>query len=490
LSVFARRRRREKCLLGLELTDPGFEASVLSEFRSRLVSGGTETEQKRLVVRRRQRTDSTHVLGAVRALNRLGCAIETLRAALNALAVAAPGWLRAHADPAWAERYAKPADEVHIPQDEAARRACAEQIGRDGHALLAAITAPDAPTWLREVPTVDLLRRVWVQNFYLVPADAVPAGGIIAADEHVTVRWRTTDEGIPSSLLMIASPYDPDVHYAKQHSTTWIGYKVHLTETCDDERPHLITHVETTPAPVVDHEALGRVHAALGAQDLLPGTHPVDAGYVDADQQAASVRDHGVALVGPTPRDHQWQARTDGAFTLQDFRLDRDLEVAICPAGHTSQSWTADHNQGGRWCGSASPAQTARRAPSSHAAPLGPAPAHAVAARGACGSGGGSSPRGRSGVCGRAPPPCRHRGHVVARRAGHEPAPRPLHRAGQDAPPARAYSSGDQPCPPRCMARRQADRAHAPVRLHPPHGPTHLTLTTSPTVVRRETGKE
>ena len=120
------------------------------------------------------------MLGAVRALNRLGCAIETLRAALNALAAAAPEWLRTHVDPAWVERYAKSADEVHIPRGEAARRAYAEQIGRDGHALLAAIMAPDAPVWLREVPAVTLLRQVWVQTFCLVPTEASAGGGVSA----------------------------------------------------------------------------------------------------------------------------------------------------------------------------------------------------------------------------------------------------------------------------------------------------------------------
>ena len=103
----------------------------------------------------------------VRSLNRLGCAIEAMRAALNALAVAAPGWLRAQAGPAWADRYAKPADDYHVPLGEAARRACAEGVGRDGHALLAAVAAADAPAWLREVPAVMLLRRVWIQNFCL-----------------------------------------------------------------------------------------------------------------------------------------------------------------------------------------------------------------------------------------------------------------------------------------------------------------------------------
>jgi transposase len=296
-----------KYLLGLELADPGFDASVLSEFRSRLVAGGAEEllldtllalcrEHKLLVPRGRQRTDSTHVLGAIRALNRLGCAVEALRAALNALAAAAPEWLR------------------QVP-----------------------------------VPSVALLRRVWVQNFCLLPAGADTGagpgmGGPI--EGGTVVRWRTEAEGFPTSLLMIASPYDPEAHYARKRSTTWIGYKVHLTEACDDGRPRLITHVETTPAPVVDRDALGRVHEGLAAKDLLPDAHLVDAAYVDADQLIASERGHDVALVGPTPKDQQWQARTGEGFAIRDFTLDWDRRVATRPAGHTGQSWTADHNQG------------------------------------------------------------------------------------------------------------------------------------------------
>jgi len=190
-----------KYLLGLELTDPGFDASVLSEFRGRLVAGGAEQllldtlltlcrERKLLRPRGRQRTDSTHVLGAVRGLNRLECAIETLRAALNALASAAPDWLRAHADPDWGERYAGRAEEAHVPPGEATRRAFAEQVGRDGHYLLAAVTAPEAPIWLREVPAVGLLRRVWVQSFCLVPPEAVPA----------PTPWRTRPGRAPGAL--------------------------------------------------------------------------------------------------------------------------------------------------------------------------------------------------------------------------------------------------------------------------------------------------
>ena len=342
-----------KYLLGLELVDPGFDASVLSEFRARLVAGGAETllfdtllglcrERGLLRKRGRQRTDSTHVLGAVRALNRLDCTVETLRAALNALAVAAPDWLRAHADPAWTVCYARRADDIHVPRGEAARRAFAERAGRDGHALLAAVVAPDAPSWLREVPAVETLRRVWVQSFTLDEG----AEGTAGANRSV-VRWRTQVEGFPPSLLMVASPYDPDVHYAKKRATTaWIGYKVHLTETCEDEQPPLITHVMTTSGPVVDRAALAPVHAALAEKDLLPRRHLVDAGYLDADQLVASLRDHGVALVGPAPRDNQWQGRTGGAFVLEDFVLDWDRRVATCPEGRESRSWSDEQDNG------------------------------------------------------------------------------------------------------------------------------------------------
>jgi transposase len=333
-----------KYLLGLELTDPGFDASVLSEFRGRLVAGRAEEQLldtllvlcrdlKLLNARGRQRTDSTHVLGAVRSLNRLECVTETLRAALNALATAAPEWLRAEADPAWLERYDRRAGDHEVPQGEAKRRAHAEQIGRDGHQLLAAITAPDAPAWLREIRAVELLRQVWVQNFCLT-SEAPPL-----------VRWRTDQEGFPPSLLMVASPYDPEVHYAKKQSTIWIGYKVHLTETCDEAEPHLITHVETTPAPVVDRDALEDIHAALEAKGLLPETHLADAGYVAADQLVAS-RKKGVTLLGPAPKDYQWQARSGEGFRVQDFLFDWDREVATCPAGHQSKSWSPDYHQG------------------------------------------------------------------------------------------------------------------------------------------------
>ncbi|HEV2124946.1 MAG TPA: transposase, partial [Chloroflexota bacterium] len=285
-----------KYALGLELTDPGFDASVLSEFRTRLVAGGAEAQLFETLLARcrsrgllkaggRQRTDSTHVLAKVRALNRLEVVGETLRHALNALAVAAPDWLRPRLAPEWAERYGPRVDDYRLPSGQQERIALAETIGRDGMRLLTAVYAPVAPTWLREIPAIETLRQVWVQQY-------TPTDGL--------VHWRSAAD-VPPASIFISSPYDPDARYAKKRETSWVGYKVHLTETCDDDTPHLITHVETTQAPLVDSDVTTAIHQALQAQDRLPTTHFVDTGYVDADLLVTSQRDFGVDLLGPPP---------------------------------------------------------------------------------------------------------------------------------------------------------------------------------------------
>ena len=154
------------------------------------------------------------------------------------------------------------------------------------------------------------------------------------------LRWRTDEQGLPPASLFISSPYDPDARYARKRTTQWVGYKVHLTETCEDDLPHLITHVETTAAPVADGEATPRVHQALDKQGLLPGTHIVDTGYLDASLLVSSRADYGVDLLGPTRGDVHWQARDGTGFAVEHFQIDWDRQRATCPAGGTSISWT------------------------------------------------------------------------------------------------------------------------------------------------------
>ena len=255
-----------KYALSLEIGDPGFDASILSEFRSRLVDGHSEMrlldgmlERLKtaglLKARGRQRTDSTHVLTAVRALNRLECVGETLRHALNTLAVAAPAWLRTRLPAEWSERYGTRWDNYRLPKAAAAREALAAQIGADGRWLLEAIFAAESPTWLREIPAVCLLLQVWRQQFY-----AVPSGQ--------PMRWRQPADS-PAAAQMINSPYDPDARYSVKRDTHWVGYKVHLTETCDEDTPHLITHVLSTAATTPDFHEGGRDPPGLGREGLV-----------------------------------------------------------------------------------------------------------------------------------------------------------------------------------------------------------------------------
>lgn len=331
-----------KYALGLELTDAGFDYSVLSEFRSRLIRGSMEEkllndmlaafrERGWLKAGGRQRTDSTHVLAAIRTLNRLECVGETMRHALNALAVVAPDWLKAWVPTEWVDRYARRFEQYRLPDSKAKRQSLAETIGTDGSRLLEAIYAPAAPTWLRHVPAVEILRQVWVQQYEVHDGQ---------------IRWRTAGN-LPPARLMIQSPYDPEAHYSSRRSTTWTGYMVHVTETCDDDKPHLITHVETVPAPEPDSEVTETVHVALADKDLTPGQHLVDSGYVDAEQLVEARQTYQIDLVGPVNPDTSWQGRTPEAYDLSQFVINWEAESATCPHGHISQVWSSSHDSYG-----------------------------------------------------------------------------------------------------------------------------------------------
>jgi len=193
------------------------------------------------------------------------------------LAVAAPEWLMGQMQADWVDRYEHRVEDYRLPAGKQAREDYAVVVGKDGSSLLSAIYAAEAPGWLREIPAVQTLRRVWVQNFYW---------------EAGELRWRDASN-VPAAGECIDSPYDPEAHYAQKRSTSWVGYKVHLTETCDDDSPHLITHVETTPAPVADDATVPHIHEALAERDLLPGVHIVDTGYVDAEELVSSQQRYG-----------------------------------------------------------------------------------------------------------------------------------------------------------------------------------------------------
>jgi transposase len=322
-----------KYLLGLSLTDPGFDHTVLSEFRSRLIADTSEgllldTLLDRLrgleliKPRGRQRTDSTHVLAAVRRLNRLERVGETLRAALNDIAVEAPQWLQALAADEWYERYGSRVENYRLPKTDVAREQLASTIGGDGRKLLLAIDTTGIPE-LAQLPAVRMLRQVWAEQYI---------------EENGQIRWREVKE-MPAPASLISSPYDAEARYSKKRETTWVGYKVHLTETCDPETPHLITNTETTLATVPDDNMLKTVHQSLKDHDLLPAEHLVDKGYTDARVLADNPRDYGVTIVGPVADDPSWQARSGEGFDKSAFAVDWDRQIVTCPGDKQSISW-------------------------------------------------------------------------------------------------------------------------------------------------------
>src|SRR5215468_8120937 len=344
-----------KYLLSLDLTDPGFDFSVLSEFRDRLLAGRAEEvlldkllEQCRalglLKARGQQRTDSTHVLAAIRVLNRLELVAETVRATLNALATVAPDWLQGVAPLAWYERYSRRIEETRLPREQAQRDAYAQTVGADGFQLLDALDAPEAPEGLRKLPIIETLRRTWHRHYERADREPAAAGASPAS----RVRFKASRD-LPPAAEGIESPYDVEARYRHKRDTAWTGYMVHVSETCESTAPHLLTHVHTTPATVHEAQCTEPIQQALIDKDIPPGEHLVDAAYISSELLVRSRDDHGIALRGPARPSQGWQTRVEGAYTLEQFAVDWDQQRVRCPQGHLSVVWW-EHGggQGGR----------------------------------------------------------------------------------------------------------------------------------------------
>jgi transposase len=309
----------------------------LSAFRTRLLHGAAahlllETlltllqEHGLLKARGTQRTDATHILAAIRTLNRLELVGETMRDALNRLAVVAPAWLRAHMQPAWPERSGSRVEHDRFPTADAARQRLAATIGADGFALLQAAYAPDAPPDVRTVLAVEGLRQVWRQQ-YDGPDDPP--------------RWRQAAD-VPPAAQLIHAPYDVEARYSIKRGSAWVGSKAQATETGDDDTPPIITQVETTPATTPDDNMRETIHAALAEPALLPRDHLVDWGSTDAATFVTRAQDSGVTIVGPVAADPSGQAREGTGDEHGAFTINWETHTATCPQGQQSRKWQPD----------------------------------------------------------------------------------------------------------------------------------------------------
>lgn len=335
-----------KYLLRLELTDTGFDYSVLSEFRGRLLTGNVEHLLLDKLLERcqdlglvkaggQQRTDSTRVLGAIRSLNRLEVVGETLRAALNDLAVLAPLWLQQTVPEDWYQRYGRRIEDYRLPTKPAERIAYAQQVGEDGDYLLKCLAASEIAGEGQALKTVKALEELWPYHYEYHPQKNSPS-----------LSWKS-DKQIAKTTPTIESPYDTDVRYRRRCGQTWTGYIAHLSETCDDDSCHLVTHVMTTDASVHEAQCIEDIHQALLNKRLRPQAHLADSAYVNAFLLVKAER-QGIEMVGPARLDTSWQARTEGAFALNHFEIDWDNEQVSCPQGKTSQAWKAYDRDSGK----------------------------------------------------------------------------------------------------------------------------------------------
>jgi transposase len=320
-----------KYALGLELEDSGFDYSVLSNFRARLIENNQQTllldriielfrEKKLLKERGKQRTDSTHVLASIRVMNRLELMIETMRAALNELASVVPEWLRSQAVPEWFERYSTRAEQTRLPSGEKAKTDFAAKVGRDGFLLLALIESEQPQ--LAQLETVQILKKVWQRHY--------------THSEDGEINWLKVSE-MTKAATAIESPYDTQARYSSKHDIIWTGYKVHLSESCDDGLSHLITNVLTTPATTQDVACTEQVQASLAKRNLSPSRHLVDAGYIDSELLVESQEKYNIELFGPTRYNVSWQAREGGYDST--ILIDWENKQAICPEGKQSIYW-------------------------------------------------------------------------------------------------------------------------------------------------------
>jgi hypothetical protein len=244
------------------------------------------------------------------------------------------------------------------PASQAQRDKLAIAYARDGYALLEAVFDESSPAWLREIPAVQTLRRVLVQNYTRTISEA--------GKEVVRRREKEPEgDGLPPGHIRIASPYDTDARWGVKRDAFWLGYKLHVTETCDDEPPcgcpaagdggtgrrghhqdcaaptfpNLITCVQTTGATVPDAQMTAVIGDKLAGKNLAPARAYVDSGYLSAELAVCELARHGIALIGPLLADTSAQARAGNGYARADFAIDYAAGTVTCPQGKTAASW-------------------------------------------------------------------------------------------------------------------------------------------------------
>lgn len=304
----------------------GFHYADLCNFRKRLLKHGQEHvafEQVVKYLRERgyiraggkQRTDSTHIVGAVMRLSRLELVWETLRVALSALVNADAPWTLRVLPASFVTTYSARQQDYRLNQEEVTQ--ALRQTGQDGNWLLDQVKL-QARADLQELPEMVQLRRVW--------------------DEQFTRQADGSTHPRPPGAMggdVINSPHDPEVRYGDKGSRNWVGYKLQVTETADPGAARFITDIAVTSTVEQDNESLTKLQPRLVERQVVPAQQYVDLGYMSGSNLARSL-EQGIDLRGFV-REGNVSKRPE--FRLGQFDIDLAQRRAICPARRHSVKW-------------------------------------------------------------------------------------------------------------------------------------------------------
>ena len=310
----------------------GFDFSVLSEFRDRLIEGNAETRVFEKLVeeiralglikaRGKQRSDTAlkgvAMLVKVRRLSRIEMVVETLRLAVVALVEAHREGCEEIIPPSWEDRYGERF--VRQRYSEKEWQEYEANIGNDGMWLLKRLSDGGAPAELQDLPAVQVLRTVWAQQFRETQGQMVYQD-LKTYDGHTQIQ----------------NPHDPEARYSRKRKFEWLGDKVQVTETEDEGYPHIITDIVGTNSNQTDYEELPLIQDRLIERQCKPGAHYVDAGDMSGPNLAHS-RALEIDLIGPLPEVVTPQDLLPNGITQAQFQMDPQHKIVTCPQGHQAR---------------------------------------------------------------------------------------------------------------------------------------------------------
>ncbi len=309
----------------------GFHYSDLCNFRKRLLENNASSlvfdkliEHLRakgwLKSGGKQRTDATHILGEVKRLSLLELKWESLRMALVDLMSHDAKWVWSNLSEDFSETYASSRNTYRMSQ--AKQKELEKQLERDMLTLLDLIATHGDQEWLN-LRYVKLLHRVAREQLEYVDLSEFP-------------DWQDSSLDWEFPQGRIQSPHDPDARYGQKRGESWIGYKIHITETVDGEDANFITDMHATPADVNDSQALEDIQDNLDERDVTPDEQYVDQGYMSGEHIDESA-ERGIDLRG---RVSASSSTKPVGFRLCDFDIDVEQQLARCPAGNSSVRWS------------------------------------------------------------------------------------------------------------------------------------------------------